>query len=273
MKIKSRLFWIIISAIIFTGLISCGNKGQSVENPIDKLISKLQVPEGVKKETFDNYMELYLQKWENYQVDSQAVLKVFESYFGTSPYRVIWKWDTDGHGKISYLGVEECPGIYKGIKRGILVTEDGLIKMIIDRNKGFYNDSDKIYNFEKMGLRKDEIECIRLLFIRKDVELKQINVNNSMWVTGGFVFQLIDKDFDLITHRKDINAPYLFYSIGIYLQGLQEKDWKVSYEMFNPVAEPATIYKEEKESIDKYRENKTKGIVVKPINFDPDSVK
>ncbi|URA10667.1 hypothetical protein [Thermospira aquatica] len=282
-KLRSKLsiILIVLASILFSGCDGEEEKivpGVNVRVNFKRCILKMRIPKGVRKTFFVNYMDLYLEKWESFKVDHPLVERRFKEYFGGAPYRVIWKWDTDGDDKIDYLGVEEYPGIYKGIERGILISEDGEIKMYIDRDKGFYTPTYKVYDFERIGFKKGEIECIRLLFINDEMKFtsKQLKSykeaskepSNSSLEVGEFDFQLLDKDLKVITHWDDENAPYIDNMIW---KLLWQKDWKIYYIIYNPNTVEEE-YELEKSILNEYRVNKSKGLVYDPINFDPDKM-
>jgi hypothetical protein len=273
-KVKNIL--VIIVIILISGFFFNCSRKQMTEK--EKIISKIKTPEGVREDFFKDFMNLYLERWGNYEVEHSMAKKVLNEYFGDSKYRIIWKWDTDGDDKIDYLGVEEYPGIVKGIKRGILVSEDGEIKMYIDRDKGFYTPREKVFDFERIGFRKGEVECIRLLFINDEMKFNKNQLENYRKAAkepsevsieiGVFCFQALDKDLKVITHWSDKNASYVE---GFYIRKLLwQKDWKVYYLIYG--YDEDDVFQLEKELLLSYRENKSKGLVYDPVNFNPDKL-
>ena len=281
-------YGIITGLIVLTGIFAYSGcqksndekivPGVNVRPNFKRFILKMKVPKGVRKSSFVDYMDYYLEKWESFQVDHPLAEREFKKYFRGSPYRIIWKWDTDGDDKIDYLGVEEYPGIVKGIKRGILVSEDGEIKMYIDRDKGFYTPREKVFDFERIGFRKGEVECIRLLFINDEMKFNKNQLENYRKAAkepsrfsieiGIFYFQSLDKDLKVITHWDDKNASYIENMIW---KLLWQGDWKIHYIIYNPdTVEEA--YKIIEENLSQYRENKSKGLVYDPVNFNPDKL-
>lgn len=253
--------------IIIISIINLLNAGLSYCEEINNI--NLKAPEGVNQDVYRTFIQTYLEKWGSYTVDSEAAKKAFKIYFGTNSFQVIWKWETEGDGKTNYLGVEEYPGIVKGIKRGLLVSEEGAVKMVIDRNNGFYDSDRKIFDFNSVGYYPNEVECIRLLFRKKDVELtkKQLNQykkDNNSGQIGIFYFQLIDNNRKVIASDTNVQAVYEYNGIMVILD-----NWKVSYYMFGLGDNPYSNYQYD---LDQYRIKKAKNLLFDIYNDNPDKL-
>jgi hypothetical protein len=170
----------------------------------------------------------------------------------------------------------------KGIKGGILIGEDGEVKIVIDRNRGFYTPQNEIWNFKKMGFKEGEIESIRLLFYRRkegypleftQQERKRLKkVERVPIEIGVFQYQLIDKNLKLIAPWY-LNQKFNVSEWSIFISKTYvPREDRVYYEMYD-----ASFMSEEKAyenirwSINQYRLNKSKGIVFDPVNFNPDN--
>ncbi len=244
---------VILITIITYGIVGCAEKGKEVE------VKEIPgVPPG------------YFEKWEYFAVDSEVVKEKAKAFFGGREYKAIWKWDTDGDGKIEYLLVELHPKIVKGIKGGILIGEDGEVKLIIDRNKGIYTPEYMIDDFKRDGIREGEVGCIRFLyykdknrgesviFTKKEREkIERPQQIGIMW------YSLIDKDLKLIGGKGEC---------WIY-KGYNKREEKVFYELYDFGAGDTEerYYNRMKKFIEKYRLNKSKGIVFDPVNFNPEN--
>ncbi len=252
MKYITKVFTIIILVTFLFGIVSCSHgKQKEVKIP--------GVPPG------------YFEKWEYFTVDSEVVKKKAKEFFGGREYKAIWKWDTDGDGKIEYLLIELHPKIVKGIKGGILIGEDGEVKLIIDRNKGFYTPEYVVDDFKRGGIRNGEVDGIRLLyykdkgrgdsmiFTKKDKE----EVKQPQIQLGTIWYQLIDRDLKLIAGKEEC---------WIY-KGYNKIINKIEYIMYDFIAGDTEemYYKRINKAISNYRLNKSKGIVFDPVNFDPEN--
>ncbi|NPV39709.1 MAG: hypothetical protein HPY78_10625 [Brevinematales bacterium] len=264
MKRMERVLRMVIVVILVFGGSCSGGKQKEVEIP--------GVPPG------------YFEKWEYFPVDSEVVKEKAKEFFGGREYKAIWKWDTDGDGKIDYLLIEPHPKIVKGIKGGILIGEDGEVKLIIDRNKGIYTPEYVVEDFKREGIREGEVECIRFLFSKDDRyafshaiftknDKKKFNrIPVVFWV---FAYQLIDRDLKLITSGSSREEETIIMEGVIYISKVYDpQKEKVVYEMgYASFESEENLYKQAMADISTYRLNKSKGIVFDPVNFDPENQK
>lgn len=208
------------------------------------LINKINAPNGVHKEIYIHYLAYYGPEWSNYQVTSKKTLAVLKKYFNETPYRVIWHWDVDGCGYNDYLAVEVHPEIRRGIKRGLLVDENGKVKMYIDTIKGVYAPDylrggvHKILELKKLGIKENELACYAIgyitpqkkgegmthygitlntqnvakfnkLYEKQKEERRRRGLVQMSFLYGGFELQRIDKNLKVMgTEYLNINAAY-----------------------------------------------------------------
>lgn len=265
MKCMAKVFMTIILVTFLFGIVSCSEgKQKEVEIP--------GVPPG------------YFEKWEYFTVDSEVVKEKAKEFFGGREYKAIWKWDTDGDGKIDYLLIEPHPKIVKGIKGGILIGEDGEIKLIIDRNKGIYTPEYMIDDFKRGGIREGEVECIRLLYYKdkgrgdsmvftKEERDKIRKEGDPGRELGIIWYQIMDKDLKLMIYATEkSDKKRITEGAGMIEKYYYVKENKVEYIQysFNFISEEK-IYNDSIKALSNYRLNKSKGIVFDPVNFDPEN--
>jgi len=213
----------------------------------------------------------YFEKWEYFTVDSEVVKEKAKEFFGGREYKAIWKWDTDGDGKIEYLLIEPHPEIVKGIKSGILIGEDGEVKLIIDRDKGFYTPEYMVEDFERKGIKKGEVGCIRLLYHKNDgrgnsmvftkKDREKLKKRRIMTELGIMWYERMDKDLKLF-------PPGEIWIEKYYNPNKDRVEYMVYDFMYIPEEK---VYENARKAIKNYRINKSKGIVFDPVNFDPEN--
>jgi len=212
------------------------------------------------QESIKHYKEYYSKNWNNYPVSSVPTKKIIERYFKTAPYLVVWNWDIDGDGKKEYLALEEYPGVHRGFKRGILVREEGTILLYIDREKGLYAPDDDVFNYQKIGLQTNEVECLRLGF-SENQENKKIRV---------FEIMQLDKDLNVITGGTRKSSKF---SAQMFTRATTTNNKVVYVDFGMPLEGKDKIYEWDRQSIERYRVNKAKGIVFKYPEYEQDRKK
>lgn len=113
------------------------------------------------------FMELYNEKWKNYSIKDAKLKKQVSKLLSSNDFKVIWNWDNDADGVIEYFCIIADKKIKKGITKGVLIDTNGKVKLVFDVNKGIYTKDYYVYDFKKMGIKQNEVKCIRLLFINK----------------------------------------------------------------------------------------------------------
>ena len=158
-------------SLILVVITSCNNDNKKLTLEQRKAIKKTIIaPAGWSKEAYLNYLAFYGSKWSFYEVKSKKTLSVFKKYFKNIPYKVIWHWDIDGDGYKDSLAVEVFQKVNRGIKRGILVDENGKIKLFIDTVRGVYAPDYKkggfytIVDLSRLGIQ-NEISCYSIGYI------------------------------------------------------------------------------------------------------------
>lgn len=193
-----------------------------------------------------------------YTIDHPAALQRIEEYFGGTNFKVIWKWHIDDREHLEYLAVEEYPGIYKGIKKGIVVDELGKVHFYIDRDSGITSplpNADRdylLYNFKEMGLYPGNVGCIRLLYLRSDTDINDVAFDPDNAIS----IQLLNKELKVISFYTDTAVRFEARMCSFVGPG----EFAVSDEELLQAARNA---------IQRYRNNQRNGLLFSPVNFIP----
>lgn len=216
-----------------------------------EIMQTMHIPDGVDPEDYVNYLAKYGPEWGDHTVKGEKPLKLLKNFFKNTPYRTIWYWDIDGDGLKDYLCVEVYPKIRRGIKRGILVDEQGTVKLYIDTDKGVYTKDSVLLNLKKLGHMPGEVACYSIGYIpyhgkgdffrsgvgaTKEVieRIKEKYGNTRIFRSqiGAFSLQRIDKDlYNIGADSIDQNAPYRA-SDGFFID-YNLVDKRSEFELFN----------------------------------------
>lgn len=244
---------------------------------IRKLKKQLNPPKNVNRSIYIRYLINYGQNWKNFDIDKKKITKLFKNFFNNKPYRVIWNWDIDGDGKKDYLGVEECPGVRRGVKRGILIDEKGNEKMIIDTKKGVHskNRLDIPYLLDKMGHKENEVFCYSIGYRSKNSlmgsgvglnerQLRYLSDKKGDMIVGGFVLQRLSKDLEVLGCGVFKNETVSYCSNTDILFRYVAKKKKVAFELFIGAQTIKEVCDMEKRSLENFRKAKKNGRTFKP---------
>ncbi|URA10583.1 hypothetical protein [Thermospira aquatica] len=261
---------ILMVMILLLEIVSCSKERQKEAKSRDGSGEMAEIP-GVP--------EGYFEKWEYFTVDSEIVKEKAKNFFGGGEYKAIWKWDTDGDDKIDYLLVELHPKIVKGIKKGLLIGEDGEIKMMIDLNKGFYTPTKMIEDFKRAGIREGEVGCIRLLYYKKEMiftKSRREEIRKSGKIgeeLGTLYYDDLDRDLKLQIAGSNLPKKEEYMaSANIIKKYYDVRTDKVEYLPLSLYFMPEEKYYENrKKTTEGCRKNKSKGIAFDPVNFDPEN--
>jgi hypothetical protein len=247
---------------------------------IENLEKEIVPPAGVKKYIYIDYLAYYGPEWSDFQVTSEKTLEKFKEYFGTTPYRVIWHWDIDGCGYNDYLAVEVYPKVRRGIKKGIVVDEIGRIKFYIDTIKGIYTPEYMVLDLERLGHRRNEVECYSIGYIpwngvgkRSSSSIGKKSLDGLRerskeypghgYSIGIFLLQRLDKHLKIMsTGNPGVNSSYMpTDTIEVEYDAAIDK---VVYGMYLAINSLEEEYKEQKKFLEMYRIDKKRGRVYGP---------
>lgn len=242
-----------------------------------KLEKNFKPPNDVRMSTYKRYLKFFTPEWANFNVSEEKVIKRFKNYFNSKSYRVIWNWDIDGDGNREYLGVEECPGVRRGIKKGIIVDEKGNEKLYIDTKKGVYSNSplDIPLDLKKIGHRKDEVYCFTIGYrknnnkiigsgigLTKD-QLKKLYQKNADVSIGNFALQRLSRDLEVI--GCGLSDESVSYCISDFIElAFLAKPKKVVFEMFIGAQSINEVYQRKRAWLSQFRKMKKFGKTFKP---------
>lgn len=226
------------------------------------------------------FLSGYTYRYESYTLDpkeDEKVIKVFNEYFKDQKYIIIFIGDINADGGDDYFAVIEYPGIYKGIKEGLIIDYNGNIEMYFDTVTGIYKNKNEIYcDLNRIGYKKGEVSCIRVLLNQDDFLYTQHDSQKVFDKYGqyknlgvevdGWHFQFIDKDLKVISvSSNQIFAQYDSVSI---LKFAKPAEYEVYFQLSMPFSEEER-YEDLQFALEEYRENKKKGLVFDPINLIP----
>lgn len=188
---------------------------------------------------------------------SDTVQERAKKYYRGKSFFILMGKDINKDGVREYLVVEPYPGVHRGILSGVIMEENGNIQLYMDRKKGMYGPDYMVMDYKRMGLKKGEVECIRLGYSEENAERL-------------FFIQLLDKDLNVISHHGDIFMGSLFSDIIVayYDPETGERTYDLMHQEFLPSDEE--VYKLLQRMIKGYRENKAKGIVWKYPEYEED---
>jgi hypothetical protein len=260
--------------LIFLILLNCN---QSKENQ-NSIVQGSE--EDILQINKKDFIKGYTNKYEFYTLETvkdEKVIKVFNKYFKDQKYIIIFIGDMNADGDDDYFAVIEYPGIYKGIKEGLISDNKGNIEMYFDTEIGIYKNKKEIYyDLKRIGFKKGEISCIRLLVSEEDFiytpddlkkEVEKYGQSKNLHVNvGGWYFQFLDRDLKVISDSSNqIFAQYDSQFISRYAIPAKKE---VYFQQLIPFSEEET-YEDLQYALEEYRENKKKGLVFDPINYIP----
>ncbi len=214
----------------------------------------------------ESFMELYNEKWKNYSIKDAKLKKQVSKLLSSNDFKVIWNWDTDADGVIEYFCIISDKKIKKAITKGVLIDTNGKIKLVFDVNKGIYTKDYYVYDFKKMGIKQNEVKCIRLLFINKyqgctidDIKeaSKSLRLGQKRTLHRYLSFQFIDHNDQLVgtiirtKYRKLLksakyaqyakHAKYQMYEMFPMEISILVRPLAVKYIIMNPMREDEKI--------------------------------
>jgi hypothetical protein len=136
---------IVLSIVLALQLLSCLGKNEDYYiRKRAELTNKLNIPENVDKEMYINYGKFFAQPFSIHTCQQNEIISEFRKFAGDVKPVIIANWDIDGDGLKDYLIVEMLDRNMRIIKKGILINEEKKVYLMIDSNKGVYDDS-KVY--------------------------------------------------------------------------------------------------------------------------------
>lgn len=196
---------IILSFLILVVIISCSKK----DNDKNRNVSKI----GLSDDFVGNIVK---QPFRTRSIKSDKAKKIIKDFFKNNNYKVIFDLPIGYKNKKIYFAVEEYRPdlLYNCIKKGIMVSEDGIIKAIFNTKIGIFNPKYKnnpILNLKKIGFYKDEIKYFILGFnfesLKKYSKCKSNKIN-----TTGIDIILLDKDFNTFFKPNNIKNMFNFHA-------------------------------------------------------------
>ncbi len=228
---------IIILSLVLTVLISCKNNNKNknekfwTKHEKKELKDSIKAPRGVKNDFYLDYLAYFGPKWSFYKVKSKNALAQFKKYFKDTPYKVIWHWDIDGDGIKDSLAVEVFSKINRGIKRGILVDENGKVKLYIDTIRGVYAPGHKngsmnmIVDLKRMGVRPGELSCFAIGYISP----KMANYKYNRATPAAYSYNVTSVIVLKEKYRKKYDEIYENKKEEIKRRGLADLDFSYSH--------------------------------------------
>jgi len=215
------------------------------------------------------FLRVYNEKWNQYTIRDQALVKKVSDLLSSRDFKVIWNWDTDGDGVVEYFCVLPDPSIKKGITEGILIDAIGKVKLLFDVNKGMYTRNYSVYDFKRMGILPGEIKCFRLLFKNNEMVFSRkyaqsystkfaSRVKKRLYAVHIFSFQLIDQDDHLFGIMPEGQNPELFQYESFFVEkAISIRPPSVRWGIMNPMGESeALIYSDYRKMCRLYRKSK-----------------
>ena len=210
--------------------------------------------------TNKGYYDQVISSYKNIKVNSETVKSKMKEYFGDNPYTVIWDYPIGYDNKRIYFAIEECPDVYHGLKKGIIMDENGTIEAKFERDKGIYSEKGYIVDFHQMGFKKDEISCIVAGFNDKEIEktVEEMKKHESYYLFVDLYF--LDKELNNIFSPKEFRPDVR--SLAALSIGKGDKQNFVFNTVLDLIPEKDFIERSRK-FLEEYREGKRKGKVFK----------
>lgn len=246
---KKYLFFIIL--ILSLSVMCKKSNGKEKTNKINNIKKKKRVGAFFVQ-------DIVKKPFESYKIESKKAKEIIDKYFNSNNYKVIWNCKLGKNKMKIYFAVEEEPKLYKGIKRGIIVREDGVVKAYFEPDKGVYTPERKIIDFNRIGFNKNEVGYFILTTNGNTVKY-YADTNKG---GADFTVLLADKKYNAITNPTAIKAPSAwFFYIGVLKEKSEDIPILFNYETEHDTEEKS--YKRMRKRLKQYRESMKKNIKVK----------
>lgn len=198
--------------------------------------------------------EVIKKRFDYFKIESKKTRKVIDKYFGNKNYKVIWNYRIGDNNKRVYFAIEECLKLYNGFRKGIIVQDDGEVKVYFDPDKGIYGPNKNIVDFKRIGFKKGEVGYFIMSssgkYIKKYAEDSKVRPGIYVYIT--------DKNFNAMLNPIDKLTPSAWFAMislkkgGIILFNFAEEFGEIN-----------KFYKDLKKEYQNYKEQKENGITVK----------
>jgi hypothetical protein len=249
---RKRYIKILICGLLLLAFSGC-SEDQKESNPSQK--TKKNNIRKIEK----TFVEDVVKSFNNYHIESEKAKNIIEDFFQRKNYKVIWNHKLGYNGMRIYFAVQEHPKVYSGIKRGIMVREDGAIEAVFDLNKGIYRPDKVLLSFKRLGLEGIP-ECFVLMFKYEQLHFYESKEKRS-WGTTIFV-PILDENLNNIANPQRPGASTsFFFSLGVAAE--KSITERLTYNFDLDFFSEKQYYENERKYIGKYKKWKSKGVTVK----------
>lgn len=192
--------------------------------------------------------------WNDIELEDSFLNGELGSYFNGNNYQIIWEGDFDRNGNADYFAAEMLDGLEKCFSKAVMMNSDGSIIFEFDREVGFFNETETIYDFGRIGILNEDILGIYFIFPEGNefYESQGSLLGNGKEVFYDSIF------FKFIPISKDKNLVPGYYSVLIEVF----EDRELNYEWhMHAVFSNDEYYLELSNEYEEFQENRQLGMV------------